>query len=250
VTTLWQDVHASLTVAHGELDGRLVEGEAATDVSNTGNGANWQALRLQEFESEEGVNIAINQSFDRVEVSACQVGVAEEILLLLRADDDVTLGIRHFAHVHEILGAAQFCERHTNGSWRASLSVVGSDGLTAWEAVSRGAVFADVAGSIKGADDHVIGGAVEGHRVALNFVRSWQNDGAKEMLVPFVKGRNLFLRTLGEPILGAVELAVWSVALTGKDVLCLAVIQEVEPFLFAGEIGASNGTKQTGIHLL
>jgi hypothetical protein len=32
--------------------------------------------------------------------------------------------------------------------------------------------------------------------------------------------------------------------------LCLAVIQEVEPFLLAGEIGASNGAKQTGIHLL
>ena len=63
-----QDVHLHLAIGHGELDCRLVEGEAGTDVSDRGNGGIDETLRGQEFETEEGVNLTAHKSFDAVVV--------------------------------------------------------------------------------------------------------------------------------------------------------------------------------------
>ena len=70
------------------------------------------------------------------------------------------------------------------------------------------------------------------------------------MLIELIEGRDFFFWTLGHPIFRAIELTVWSVTLTSKHVLSFRVVDEVEPFLFASEIGASNGVKEAGVKLL
>ncbi len=245
-----QNVHLHLAVGHGELDCALVEGKHGADVSNRGNGGIDETLRGQELETEEGVDLTTHKCLDAVEVFAGDFRSAKKVLHLLSTTDEHTVRVWHFSQIHQVFGSTKFANGQTALRGGSGFNIAGRDGIAGVESIRGRAVFANVAGSVKGIDDHVIDCTVECHRVRLDFVARWENDGTEEVLVELIEDSDFFLRTLGEPVFGSVEFTVRRVTFASENVLSFGIVDEVEPFLLAGEIGASNGIEQARIHLL
>ena len=83
-----------------------------------------------------------------------------------------------------------------------------------------------------------------------DFIRGRENDLAQQLLVKLVESRDVLHSSLAEPVFRAGELAIRSVALADGHRNGGPRVDQVEPFALAGEIGAGDCVRKTGILLL